>query len=284
MKRETAITRADALPIQSMGDLHEIGKLLVQTDLFGTKNPADGFTIACICQQSGITFAEFMQNFHFIKGRISKRADAMQADFQKAGGVIEIVQRDEEGTVINLTLDKTKYTSRCLWKEIQGEPFVTNPKDQNYKTPRKRMQMMWARAISDGVRVVYPAAVQGVYTPEETDDFAEADNTPPPKPLPDAEASKRTQEHAQQVIAVVSPPPCEQPDAEPDPFDLARNTLPPDYSICPIEGSLFRMKWTDMPTEHLNIALTLKMPQPHKDAVAEVIATRQSASGKGAGQ
>jgi len=271
-----------------MTDLYEIGKLLVQTELFGTKNPADGFVIAVMCRQSGMTYAEFMQNFHFIKGRVSKRADAIQADFQKAGGEIEIVQRDEDGSVIKLRMGKAEYTSKCLWTEIQAEPFVTNPKDQNYKTPRKRMQMMWARAISDGVRTVYPAAVQGVYTPEETEDFTDTDGAPRIKTLSDTEAAKRTQEQTRPVDAapVVSPPPYSQhpDDTEHDPFALARNTMPPDYSICPIEGSLFRMRWEDMPTEHLNIALTLDMAQPYKDAVTEIIAARQPGGGEGGGQ
>ena len=52
--------------------------------------------------------------------------------------------------------------------------------------------MLWARCVSDGVRVVAPECVQGIYTPEETSDFVEAPTrisaAPEPSAPPPAEA------------------------------------------------------------------------------------------------
>ena len=41
----------------------------------------------------------------------------------------------------------------------------------NWATPRSRMQMLWARVVSDGVRTMAPEICSGIYTPEETADI-----------------------------------------------------------------------------------------------------------------
>ena len=93
---EALVKRIQSLPVASMSDMMEVGKLLAQTGMFGTNNPAEGFVIAAMCHQSGMTFIEYEQTYHLIKGKVSKRADAIQADFQRAGGKVNILQRDAD--------------------------------------------------------------------------------------------------------------------------------------------------------------------------------------------
>jgi hypothetical protein len=301
------LQKYQALPISCMGDIERMGQLLASTNLFGTNNPADGFVIASMCHQQGISYMEYMQTYHFIKGKVSKRADAIQAAFQDLGGEIEILQRDEKGTVITLVFGKTKYTSKCVWEEIKGEPFAST---QNYATPRKRMQMMWARAISDGVRTVCPKAVSGFYTPEETEDFT-VEATVAPEAA--TKRAKKVQEQAQvqptaqpqQVTAQVSQPVYTQPQAqepvvynaeadasrptpvqqpqqptaqeqEPTPFTIINDQQNPDYSLCPIQGHLFRTPWEKMPTEHLEAAMTVQMPLGYINYVSNLIQARKT--------
>lgn len=139
---------------------------------------------------------DFMQNFHMIKGRVSKKTDAILADFHRMGGRHEIISRTTDLAEAKFVLGKTSYTSKISWDDCKAEPFIYQGKEEDvvrqieagntanlmvktkYRTPRARMQMLWARCVSDGVRTVAPECVQGIYTPEEVDDFAEGCQIP----------------------------------------------------------------------------------------------------------
>lgn len=178
----------NGLELTSVSQLKDMGSILAASNMFGTKNPNECIVIAGMCQQEGISYMEFMRKYHMISGRISMRADAMLAEFQRLGGKAKVVRRDPDGAIIDLDFNGSTYQSKCIWEEVKGEDFVTvfdtktgqkKIKD-NYTFPRKRMQMLWARAVSDGVRTICPQAIQGFYTPEEVVDFTPAATTRAP--------------------------------------------------------------------------------------------------------
>jgi len=303
----TEIAKIQSMPIATMGELFTVGQLLAQTQLFGTSNPAEGFVIAAMCQQEGLSYMGYMQTYHMIKGKVSKRADKIQADFMKMGGEVVIKQRDENGTIIDLSYKKSKYTSTCIWEEIKGEPFVST-KDKNgqlvfkekYATPRSRKQMMWARAISDGVRTVCPEAVAGLYTPEETEDFAghaEAGHAEAGKTITAEDVAKRVDNMAgmKTAEATASQPVYTQPvvqpqqsaqapqamtmqpmqQTEPTPFDLMKpSAAPQDFNACPIEGPMFRVRWDSMTDEVLAQAVHLQIAKEYIDVIKAVVQSR----------
>lgn len=186
---------AALLPINNVQELQFLGNVLSQSQLFGQSNPAEGLAIVAMCQQKRISWMDFMQNFHMIKGRVSKKTDAMLADFHRIGGKHEVVSRTADCAEAKFTIGKTSYTSKITWDDCKAEPFIYEGKESDvvrviesgdtsrlaikpkYRTPRARMQMLWARCVSDGVRVVAPECVQGIYTPEETADFVEDDRS-----------------------------------------------------------------------------------------------------------
>lgn len=197
---------AALLPINNVQELQFLGNVLSQSQLFGQSNPAEGLAIVAMCQQKRISWMDFMQNFHMIKGRVSKKTDAMLADFHRIGGKHEVVSRTADCALAKFTIGKTCYTSKITWDDCKAEPFIYEGKESDvvrviesgdtsrlaikpkYRTPRARMQMLWARCVSDGVRVVAPECVQGIYTPEETADFVEDDrpmvaSMPAPAPV-----------------------------------------------------------------------------------------------------
>lgn len=297
----TALQKVQPLPVANMGDLATIGQMLAQTGMFGTNNPAEGFVIAAMCHQAGITYMEYMQTYHLIKGKVSKRADAIQADFQRSGGKIKINQRDANGVVVELEKNGTKYTSALMWSDCLNEPFVYEGREGDvvaalnsgdsktkatlkiktkYATPRSRMQMLWARAISDGVRAVDPGSVQGAYTPEEIEDFAAQALAINP-----AEAAKR----AEVIVPQPQPQPlASTPVAEPEdtPFDMVQKdpdgTGGGDCTTCPIDGPMQGQKWADMTIEHLRLALNLANPEltaGHRKAIQDAINNKQEQEG-----
>lgn len=176
------------LPIANVADLATAGQLLAQSGMFGAKNPAEGFVIAGMCQQAGISYLEYMNTYHFIGGRVTMKADAMLARFNAAGGKHVLLKRTDEEAAVEVEWQGRKTVFRFTWEEAKNEPFIyggppsaqseqlklpfekRNVKDK-YKTPRSRMQMLWARLVSDMVRCLFPQAVAGVYTPEEVSDF-----------------------------------------------------------------------------------------------------------------
>ena len=190
--------------------MQTLGTVLAQSQLFGQTNPAVGLAIVGMCHQKRISWLDFMQNFHMIQGVVSKKTDAILADFRREGGTHKIVSRTPDKAEAVFTLDDNTYTSTITWEDCKFEPFIYIGKEKDvvplieqgafdrlvikpkYRTPRARMQMLWARCVSDGVRVVAPECVQGIYTPEETADFVEApariSATPAPSVPPPAEA------------------------------------------------------------------------------------------------
>lgn len=178
--KTAAATKAVAvkpLPVTTIDDVVKMGEIIARTSMLGAKNPADGFIIASTCLQEGMSFKSFGATYHLIEGKLSMRADAMLARFKQSGGKYAIKQRDADGAILDMTSsDGTTYTSKCIWEEIKGEPFVLD-KDRkvkkNYASPRSRMQMLWARAVSDGVRVLAPEVLDGCYTPEEVGDVSD---------------------------------------------------------------------------------------------------------------
>lgn len=285
------LARVQDLPMATMNDFVTAGQYLAKSGLLGINSAEQGFLVACTCHQTGISFIEFKQTYHIINNQLSKRSDKMQADFQKAGGVVEIVQKDSDGSIVKLTHGKTSYTSRCIWEEIKGEPFA---KSQNYATPRKRMQMMWARCISDGVRTVFPEVAAGVYTPEEVETFN--DEAPKATITPEEATRLATVYNTKPIEATVSQPVYTAPvqptvlhpvnpspvapilpqqaqqmaaqqEAEPTPFTVLHDQAHLDYTICPVEGTLFRMPWAQMPMDYLDAAMALNIDQKYKDEI-----------------
>lgn len=185
------------LPINNVQELQFLGTVLSQSQLFGANNPAEGLAIVAMCHQKRISWMDFMQNFHMIKGRVSKKTDAILADFHRIGGSHEIIERSDTKAEAKFIIGKNKYASKITWEDCQNEPFIYEGKESDvvaqieagnkdklrmkpkYRTPRARMQMLWARCVSDGVRAVAPECVQGIYTPEEVEDFADETNAAP---------------------------------------------------------------------------------------------------------
>jgi len=238
------VSRASKLPITSINDLKEIGKSFSQAKTFGELNPAQGFIIACNCHQTGMSFNEFSETYHVVSGRISMRADTMLARLLELGGSYQIRERSSERACILVRFGGNEYELAFTAEDAYAEPFaycggplkqaeeLRKPFKQRrlkdkYATPRSRMQMLWARVVSDAVRTVCPKACQGYYTPEEVEDF-------------DAPAARANE-----------PVPFVPAEAEP----VAEAGAETEFDFCPVAGPLLGQRWADMDLETLQYAL-----------------------------
>lgn len=173
----------------------QYARIVHYSQMFGTKSEYEAAIIVAMCFQENISFMQFKRDFHFYMGNITKKADAMLASFQADGGKKKIIQADENKVIIDFEINGEKYQGVADWEKLQHEPFTHANKDangkfyapnvplvnrlvkDNYATPIKRGQMLFARCVSDSLRRIWPKACGGYYTPEEVGDFAEDDNT-----------------------------------------------------------------------------------------------------------
>ena len=186
METKPAIRNPQAFPVANIEDLGKLGSWLAKSGMFGCDRPEQGVVLALACISTGMNPIELKENYHLIDGNLSKRADAMLAALREHGGEYEIVARTSTKAEIKIVCGKAKGTFSLAWDEAQQEPFVWGKPDKqgnrklktNYATPRARMQMLWARVVSDGVRTCCPEAVKGSYAPEELQDLRDSGSVP----------------------------------------------------------------------------------------------------------
>ena len=284
------------LPITSAADIAWYGQIVSQTKMFGDINPAEGAAIIMMCHQEGWTLYEFVTTFDWMHGRASKKTDAMIADFEARGGKREIVERSSERAAVKLTYNGKTYESALTWEECKKEPFVYAGRQDailaalkagdtsrlgikdKYATPRSRMQMLWARVHSDGIRVICPESVKGNYTPEEvsdfTDDTQQPDNMQPPVAAPVASAP---------AAAPAPAPAAQQPQAAAP--QAATPAVQSSVEFCPAGNpDWVGKRWDDetvFSTDILRQALAVQHPtftDAMKDYIRSIIAKREAAA------
>ena len=160
--------------ITGVTEMIQLGEVFERSGMFGCSQQGQGLIIVMTCVQAGITPLEFVERYHIIDGRPSMRADAMLARFLELGGRYDVIERTSEMASINCAFRGAQYGARLTWDEAKVEPFTSDNKGKikrNWASPRSRMQMLWARVVSDAVRTVCPLVCQGSYTPEELTDM-----------------------------------------------------------------------------------------------------------------
>jgi hypothetical protein len=159
-----------------------LGDAIAKSRLFKCENEAQGHVLAAECLARGMSPLTLQGRNHLAGGTLTKKAHVILADFQKYGGEFRLLERTHERASVELTLGPNKIVETLTWDEAQNEAWPwTTSKDgkkklkDNWATPRARRQMLWARAISEGVRSICPQAAEG-YAPEEFDQFADEPN------------------------------------------------------------------------------------------------------------
>lgn len=159
--------------------VREMGKDIAHSQMFGCSNEEQGRVLAMTCFAKRMDPLALAERYHLIKGKLSMRADAMLAGLHERGGSHRIIRRTADAAEIEIAINGDTQRFAFTWEEAKQEPFVygkeekgKRPLKDNWATPRSRMQMLWARVVSDGVRAMCPEVVCGKYAPEEIGDVA----------------------------------------------------------------------------------------------------------------
>ena len=169
----------------SIQDMQTMAKTVVQSRMFGVDNEHQAMSLMLLCQAQGLHPMIAVQKYHIIQGRPAMKSEAMLAAFQKAGGKVRWIERTE--TIAEAEFSHSSGgTLKVRWTIDQAKKAGLIKESGSWvKFPRA---MLSARVISEGIRAVLPSIVEGVYTPEEIQDFSEpkdvTPNTYEPEALP----------------------------------------------------------------------------------------------------
>lgn len=151
-----------------VGDMQTMAGALAKSGLFGVKTSDQALALMLVAQAEGRHPGSIAADYHIIQGRASLKSDAMLARFQQAGGKVE--WHDHSNEKVSATFSHFQGGSlRIDWDMARAKAAGLGTKDNWKAYPR---QMLRARVISEGVRAVFPAVQNGMYTPEEVQDFA----------------------------------------------------------------------------------------------------------------
>jgi hypothetical protein len=156
-------------PAHSFEQLERIAEYVAQSRMIGgIENKAQAMTLMLLSQAEGRHPLEAQQRYHMVKGRPSKKAEAMLADFIESGGNVEFHERSETRCDATFTHVSVKEPVRVTWTIDMARTAQLMGNDGWKKYPRA---MLHARTVSEGVRAVYPKACHGMYTPQEVEDM-----------------------------------------------------------------------------------------------------------------
>lgn len=162
----------------SVSDMERMATSIAKSGLFGMKTVDQALALMVVAVAEGKHPGSVASEYHIIQGKASLKADAMLARFQQAGGKVE--WHDHLDTKVSATFSHPQGGSlRIDWDMARAKAAGLGGKDNWAKYPR---QMLRARCISEGVRAVFPAVLQGMYTPEEVSDFTSAPASVSPAP------------------------------------------------------------------------------------------------------
>ncbi len=159
-----------------------IGNAICRSGMFGCESKEAGIVFALQCIAENKPPLEMAKNYHLVKGKLTKRADAMLADFRRAGGKVTWEDlKNEKVQAAIFDFEGNKINGSFSMEDAQRAGLIRKGSAWD-KTPAA---MLRARCISETLRAIAPEIVQGVYVPEEID-VADAALIAEPKKLEEA--------------------------------------------------------------------------------------------------
>ena len=157
-----------AVQMPSVSEMERMAIAFAKSGLFGMKTVDQALALMITAVAEGKHPGSIASEYHIIQGKASLRSDAMLARFQQSGGKVEWHDHTDEKVAATFSHPQGGVL-RIDWDMARAKSAGIAGKDNWKNYPR---QMLRARVISEGVRSVFPAVLQGMYTPEEVADFS----------------------------------------------------------------------------------------------------------------
>jgi hypothetical protein len=262
--------------IGNMAEITQFGHAIAASGLFGCNRPEQGQVFAIQCMFERKPPLEMAKTYHVVGSKLVKRADAMLADFRRAGGKWKWANLDDgERQSANVAWEGEQYQVAYSMDQARAAGLVKEGSNWVKDSPT----MLRARLVSRTLRAIAPEIVQGVYTDADLDDaptpVARSNEPTNVTPIERAQAAVDKQSAAKVVEATVvdDRKPLTRSVAD-DPFtsgDADAGVI--DYTIIPI-GPNAGKTWMDLdkPTLERVLANPRTLSDGHILAVQDAIA------------
>jgi len=224
-----ASTQKSGLPVAVqpavMQAVEKYGNWIYDASIFGCKSKGQAMMMAWSWLMKSKDPLEMKRQYHFINGELTMKYRVMASHFLKAGGKIKPITRTSQcaeveltyqgvSTTFNYTLDEAVqedylWTKDAMMGKVprydkQGKLNRVALKD-NWSTPRRRMQMLWSRVVTDGIATIAADVTDGYYAAEEIGDIIEDEASLPDESFIDSPAIAGPEPIAETVDAVFEP-------------------------------------------------------------------------------
>lgn len=173
--------------------VEKYGNWIYDASIFGCKTKGQAMMMAWSWLMKNKDPLEIKRQYHFINGELTMKYRVMASHFLKAGGKIKPIVRTPFQAEAELTYQGITTTFAYSLEEAVEEDYLWT-KDalmgktprfdkkgclnraalkDNWSTPRRRMQMLWARAVTDGIATIAADVTDGYYAAEEIGDIIE---------------------------------------------------------------------------------------------------------------
>ena len=173
----TAVTMYDKIENPVVA-IEQLGTWFARSGMFGCEKLESGMILAMACLVERKSPFEIMRTYHLINGTLSKRTEAMLADFNRAGGKHLWTKFTNEIATLKVTFGEFKDYEVSYTIQDAEQAGLCGPKgamrsgQKGAGTWQKQPDaMLRARCVSKCLRMVAPEIVAGIYTPEEVQDF-----------------------------------------------------------------------------------------------------------------
>lgn len=178
-------------------EMEKMALATAKSGLFNLKSENQAITLMMIAQAEGIHPIQAMQMYSIINGLPSLKSTEIQSRFQKSGGTVEWITTDNTKAVCNLSHPQGG-TYKSEFTMSDAKLMGLSDKD-NYK--RMPKQMLMARAMTMGVRAIYPACLNNMYSADEVQDFTETTIEPKHDDTPFVEIEQVIEEPKRSIKA-----------------------------------------------------------------------------------
>lgn len=170
-------------PIQAM---EVMGNMIAGSGMFGCTKAEQGMVLAMQCLAEGVPPLELAKTYHIIEGKLSMRADAMLGRYLSKGGKVKWTERSDKRVAGTWIWDGSEVEIAATIDDMVKNGVAVKSDGKTLKDNWRRFprQMLTARVISEGVRLLMPQIVSGIYTPEEVQDFTSKEAPTPVRAAP----------------------------------------------------------------------------------------------------
>ena len=213
--RPTTEIYRESPPPMSFAEKCEMADAVARSGLY-KMNGAQVLTLMMLCEAQGLHPGNAVMRYHVYQNTVSMRSDAMLAAFQQVGGRFEWTKDTltECEAVLSHPVHYPKPKTVSFTMEDAKRAKIAS-KDNWVNHPRA---MLRARVITNGIRMVLPGVIMGIYTPDEVEEFTPREAPPAPRrePLrrenhpPVAETVAALTDHFEQ--AATPPAPAREPE------------------------------------------------------------------------